>query len=176
MPYGVFDSLRSLGEAILVAALLASGGDPSSAAASPRVRSMSEPVRMLIAETMRRSAVVRELVARLACSDVIVYVEITASPLVPTARTKLVATAGEMRFLRIGLNAGIADSDQGALLAHELQHAVEIAEHEDVRDEAALRRLYARIGHEHHPDAYETDAAQEVELQARRELRRRIGG
>jgi hypothetical protein len=160
----------------LLALLLVSGSDAPGVTPHPHVRSVVPHVRALIDDTLQRSPVVRALGARLACSDVIVYVEITATPQVPTARTKLVITSGATRFLRIGLNAGVPNAALGPLLAHELQHAVEIAEHEDVRDEPAVRRLYLRIGRSTGDDAFETDAAQEVEAVVRRELRRRIGG
>ena len=64
----------------------------------------------------------------------------------------------------------------GPLLAHELQHAVEIAEHEEVRDEDGIRRLYREIGHASGEDAFETAAARDVEALVRLELRRKIGG
>jgi len=161
---------------LLVALLLVSGADAPGAAPLLRVRAAAPEVRLLIADAMQRSTIVRELVARLSCSDIIVYVEFTASPLVPTARTKLVAVATGTRFLRIALNAGTMKGHFGPLLAHELQHAVEIAEHEEVRDDDGLRRLYREIGHSSGEDAYETEAAREVEALVRQELRRKIGG
>jgi hypothetical protein len=175
-PIGLFDALRSLWAGPLFALLLAQGPAAPPSMPSMRVRAVTPELRSVIADTMQRSRTVRELVARLSCSDVIVYVEITGSPQIPTARTKLVVAAGEARFLRIGLNAGLPLGALGPLLAHELQHAVEIAEHDEVRDEAALRRLYERIGRAHGNDAYETAAAQEVETLVRQELRHRIGG
>src|SRR4051812_700920 len=157
-------------------ALLLAVADPPDAVAQAHVRAAVPEVRALISETMRQSPIVRELVARLSCSDVIVYVEMTPSPLVPTARTKFVTAAGSARFLRIGLNAGLSVANLGPMLAHELQHAVEIADHEEVRDEPAVRRLYLRIGRTRGDDAFETDAARAGEAAARHELRRRIGG
>lgn len=161
---------------LLLALLLLSGDGPSAAPAPFRVRATVQEVRTLIADSMQRSPIVRELVARLSCSDIIVYVEITASPQVPIARTRLVTASPDTRFLRIALNASVVMGHFTPLLAHELQHAVEIAEHEDVRDEAALRHLYRQIGHSTGQDAFETDAAREVEALVRQELRRKIGG
>jgi hypothetical protein len=160
---------------LLVVLLLLSGAD-APVAALPHVRAVAPDVRSLIADTIQRSPIVRELVARLACSDIIVYVELSASPQIPTARTKLVAASSRHRFLRITLNAGAAFGHFGPLLAHELQHAVEIAEHEEVRDEDGIRRLYREIGHSSGEDAFETAAARDVEALVRQELRRKIGG
>jgi hypothetical protein len=135
-----------------------------------RVRAVHGAERTL--EDAARSGTVRGLLDRLAASDVIVYVEITGTPDVPTARTKLVTATPAARFLRIAINAAQPPSQWPSLLAHELQHAVEIAEHADVRDDAALRRLFAAIGHQHGLDHYETDAAVAIERLARSELHR----
>jgi len=50
------------------------------------------------------------------------------------------------------------------------------AEHEEVRDEDGIRRLYREIGHSSGEDAFETAAARDVEALVRQELRRKIGG
>ena len=175
MPLDSVALLGSLGAGLLQALLVLPGAD-APVAPLLHVRAAAPEVRTLIADTMQRSPIVRELVARLACSDIIVYVEFTASPQIPTARTKLVAASAEHRFLRIALNAGAAFGHFGPLLAHELQHAVEIAEHEEVRDEDGIRRLYRKIGHSTGEDAFETEAARDVEALVRQELRRKIGG
>jgi hypothetical protein len=175
MPLASLASLGSLGAGLLQALLLLPGAGAPDAPPLFHVRAAVPEVRTLIADTMQRSVIVRELVARLSCSDIIVYVEMTASPQIPTARTKLVAAPTGTRFLRIALNT----HSQGyfaPLLAHELQHAVEIAEHEEVRDEAAVRRLYRQIGYSTGEDAFETAAARQVEAHVREELRRKIGG
>lgn len=140
----------------------------------PHVRAASAPLRSLIDDTAARSPLVRDLLARIGRSDVIVYVELTASPQVPRARTRLVAASPGVRFLRIGISAGISGLDVAPLLAHELQHAVEIAEHGDVRDDGAVRRLYESIGRRGGPDSFETDAALDVEGQVRLECRRYV--
>jgi hypothetical protein len=145
-------------------------------APSPTVRAMAPMVRGLIADTAARSGTVRELLARLECTDVIVYVEMTGSTEIPVARTKLVASAPGVRFLRIGINATLSFNDLAPTLAHELQHAVEIAEDPDVTDDEAVRRLYRRIGRARGFDRYETEAARDVEWIVRGELRRKIGG
>ena len=141
-----------------------------------RLRTESVAMRSLIEGAIARSGTMRGLVARLNCTDAIVYVEITNLPLVPTARTKLVATVPGARFIRISINAGWGDRDRVALLAHELQHAVEIAEQHDVRDDEGVRRLYARIGRSSGRDSFETEAAREVEWIVRSELHTKIGG
>jgi hypothetical protein len=162
----------------LVLALLLAGSGESAAADPPvpRVRAASAQMRAVIDDTASRSPVVRDLLARLACTDVIVYVEFTASPQIPVARTKLVTTVPGARFLRIGINRRVSGPDVGAMLAHELQHALEIAEQDEVRDDEGVRRLFERIGRAVGVDRFETAAAIRVESVARTELRHRIGG
>ena len=157
---------------IVVALMTGPSGDRPAVAVPPHVRAAANAV-MLLDEAAARSATVRELIDRLGATDVIVYVEVTASPEIPVARTKLVTATANARFLRIGLRAALPPYDVTPLIAHELQHAIEIAERPDVRDEQAVRQLYQRIGHQHGVDRYETEAAGDVERQVRAELRRR---
>jgi hypothetical protein len=162
---------------VVFALLLSGATDPDpDRGRGARVRGLGSFVRSLIADTAARSATVRDLLARLTGSDVIVYVEMTGTPEIPTARTKLVTTAPGVRFLRIGISLTVPFNDLAPLLAHELQHAVEIAEHRDVTDDEGVRRLYDRIGRALGRDRFETDAAHDVERAVRAELRRRIGG
>jgi len=164
---------------LLLGLCLASASAPRDPDAPyPRVRAVTPLVRSLIADTAARSLTVRELLARLAGSDVIVHVELTGSAQIPTARTKLVAAVSGVRFLRIAINAGVPFADLAPLLAHELQHVLEIAEEPGAVSEAGVRQLYDRIGRARGGDRYETDAAQQVEWVVRRELSRvaKIGG
>ena len=174
----VSDGVPAYVAASLILGLLAAGPDrpPVASAVTDRVRAESPELRTLIDTTAARSPTVRQLMARLGCTDAIVYVEIVSSPQIPTGRTLLVATAGGARFLRIGINVGLSDTDRSALLGHELQHAIEIAEHGEVRDTAAVRRLFERIGRARGGDRYETEAARDVEWAVRAELRTKIGG
>jgi hypothetical protein len=151
---------------------------PDPDAPYPRVRAVAPLVRSLITGAAARSITVRNLIARLDDTDVIVHVELTSSAQIPVARTKLVAAAAGVRFLRIGINAGVPFADITPLLAHELQHAVEIAEEPGASSESGIRRLYQRIGRARGGDRYETDAAQRVEWAVRREMSRvtKIGG
>jgi len=146
--------------------------DRPAVASLSRVRAAESAMKAL-GDAAASSPTVRTLMDRLAATDVIVYVEITRSPQVPIARTKLVTATADVRFLRIGLNSVMAPPDVIPLIAHELQHALEIAEHAEVRDDAAVRRLFGAIGHQHGIDRFETDAAKRVERAVREELRRR---
>jgi hypothetical protein len=154
--------------AALLAAFVAAVS-PAAVVTSPHVRATSSVIRSMLSEGAA-SPTLMALLRRLDVSDQVVYVAFTSSPEVPTARTRLVVSTGPVRFLRIDINARVAPGDRVPLLAHELQHAVELAEAPDVRDDDGLRRLYRRIGSTHAPDLFETTAAQRVERQVRREL------
>jgi hypothetical protein len=158
---------------IVVALLTGPSGDRPAVALLTHVRAAANAV-TLLDQAAASSATVRELMGRLAETDVIVYVEVTASPQIPLARTRLVTATPAARFLRIGLRGSLPPFDVTPLIAHELQHALEIAECADARDDAGLRRLFARIGHQHGTDRYETDAARNVEQAVRAEIRRAI--
>jgi hypothetical protein len=157
----------------IIALLLSSeaGADKPPVAIAAHVRAAASAGR-IVEDASRRSPTIRDLVERLAATDVIVYVEIVPLRDVPTARTKLVTATPAARFLRIGINNAVPPMDIVPLLAHELQHVVEIAEQTDVRDDAGVRRLYRRIGHQHGVDSYETDAAAHIERIVRTELQR----
>jgi hypothetical protein len=137
-----------------------------------RVRAAAAATKWLD-DIVARSSTARGLIERLAATDVIVYIEVTASAQVPTARTKLVTVTPSARFLRIGISSLLPPNQVPALIAHELQHAVEIAESPEVRDDQGVRRLYERIGRLDRVDRYETDAAVSIERAVRGELRSR---
>ena len=142
----------------------------------PRLRGASPRETAIIADLIARSPTARALADGLEAVDVIVYVEIDRKLRRGHGVTRFVAATPSARFLRVTLApAGHAD-DLAALLAHELQHVVEIARAPDVIDSRGVRRLYRTIGDDRSAtSAFETVAAQEVALQVRRELGRGSG-
>jgi hypothetical protein len=143
--------------------------------AVPHLRAMSPVVRSLIDQATVSSPIVNRLISQLQQSDTIVYVELTGSPEISRARTTLAAAAGDVRFLRISINVLIPPIDRVPLLAHELQHATEIAAAIEARDDMGIRQLYRRIGLGGATDRYETRAATEVERRVRAEQFARRG-
>ena len=142
---------------------------------APHLRATSPVMRSLIDEATVSSAIVNRLISQLQQSDTIVYVELTGSPEIPRARTILATSSPGVRFLRISINVLIPPMDRVPLLAHELQHATEIAGAIDARDEAGMRELYKRIGIAGAADKYETLAATDVERRVRAEQFARRG-
>jgi hypothetical protein len=166
-------SLASLLLSILV------GGSPpaplteSAALEAPtrHVRTTNPAIGRLLARGYRRSPTFASLFTRLQHSDVFVYIE--EVPRLPGAlegRLMMLPRAHDHRYVRIQIAMRGAPEDSIALLGHELQHALEVAEAPSVGDPEALASLYRRIGFGGGGHQYETVAAREMGRTVRREL------
>ena len=145
--------------------------DPSQPPASP-IRSHHLRILNAIDDAGRRSATFRNLVERLNRSDVIVYIE---SGRCGTAQVMsciaVASTAGSYRYLRVTIDTNHSFQLITSEIAHELQHAVEIADAPDVVDGATLRALFRRIGATSAGrDIYETTNARAVAARVSLEL------
>lgn len=146
-----------------------------------RVRTTDRRVRALIDEAVQASPSLRALVERLEQSDVVVYVQCEASAPSPIAgRLTFITTAGGLRYVLVRLRPQRSHPQQVALLAHELQHAVEIAERPAIVDDTSLAREYARFGHIRFSSptgavAFDTSAAVEMGRRVLTELTRPTG-
>ena len=128
-------------------------------------------MRNLLKRGFTRSHTFAQLIARLERSDVIVYVE--EVPRLPGAlegRMMMLPRAHTFRYVRIQIALRGSPDDSVALLGHELQHAIEIAQAIDVADEAGMVKLYQRIGLRGGLHLFDTVAAQEMGRTVRREL------
>ena len=121
-------------------------------------------------ETLRdgcsRSATFKTLVDQLSDTNVIVYIErgICGFGHYKACLPHSVVLAGGNRFIRIVVDPGENGAPELALIAHELQHALEIAGAPNVRSGDDITALFHRIGRSPHcprgtPDCYETGAA-----------------
>ena len=146
----------------------------------PSVRHVraSEPrIIALIDAGLSRSATFRRLVDVLDQSDVIVYVDPkqTRTGLSAYLAHNLIASGG-YRYVHIALEAQGATVRLIALLAHELQHAVEVAQAPDVRDAESLVRMFERSTLKFGcasgaGECYETKAAKDIEAAVLSELK-----
>jgi hypothetical protein len=135
----------------------------------PHVRA-SDP-RILIEEAARRSLTFAHLYARLQETDIILFVEPTRelkSSL--SGRLVFVSATPIVRYLRADIRADLGRTDMISTIAHEMQHALEVADATHVRDEEALAVLYRRIGLGEHGRVFETEIAQVVAERVRKEL------
>jgi hypothetical protein len=77
----------------------------------------------------------------------------------------------QQRYLRVQVALAMNPDEMISIIAHELRHAIEIADAPDVRNETGLVKLYERIGRKSGlPHCYETQAAQDAARHVRREL------
>lgn len=147
---------------------------PSAALDSPtrHVRTSFPYVTSLLKDGFYKSPTFARLVARLEHSDLIVYVEVLQQmPAGIEGRMVMLPHAHGTRYVRIQIGAQEAENDSIALLAHELEHATEVANAPDVTDMNRFVALYERIGQKSGWHQYETAAAQETARQVRNEIR-----
>jgi hypothetical protein len=140
----------------------------------PHVRPQDSQMRALIDDAIASSATVRALVARIAASDVVVFVACERNPSVKAqGRLNFMTSAGGLRYLVIRLKPA-RRSAAVAMLAHELQHAAEIADTPSIVDGESLGREYGRIGYRsqtsHGGVAFDTKAAVETGRRVAAEL------
>jgi hypothetical protein len=136
------------------------------------VRTTDRRVQYLLRIGVSRSKTFASLMASLNASDVIVYIEPTQTlPATLAGRLLLMPQANHQRYLRIQVALATGPDDMIATIAHELRHAMEVANAPDVKSENELVKLYERIGRRSGiAHAYETDAAQDAGRMVRREL------
>ena len=158
----------------------ASGPTVAPATAALRhVRPRDAVATLLLRFGREKSARFRELVRDLEESKVIVYVDVRQdSGHRPSGGLTFIAEAGGIRWVRAMVDSGTPSYARTcqdvvrltAILGHELQHALEVADDVEVRDEATMTALYERIGQRGGLHVYDTLAAQEVGRTIRREL------
>jgi hypothetical protein len=128
----------------------------------------------VIREGVCVSPTLRALADRLDASDLTVHVSVkrfTDRRLAGGLRF-LAATPTD-RVLLIEIAFGLDRYARIAMLGHELQHAVEVAETAQIRDESGFRRFYALHGVEGAIEcSYETDGARQAEIAIRKEMAR----
>lgn len=119
---------------------------PAWAAEDPRVRLLDPAVVLAHEAGSRNSSTFRELVAELQASDVIVHVvSSVALPSGVGGTTRFVGTIGGARYVRIDLASSLTYRSRVAILAHELQHACEIAR-SGAGSSDAVNALFRAIG------------------------------
>jgi hypothetical protein len=137
------------------------------------VRGATPKIKTLIDEGIRRSPTFRNLVDRINRSDVVVYISVSRDlPVGLEGRLSFMTFAGSVRYLHAQVLDGLGVDGMIAIAAHELQHAVEVAEHPSVKNSDALATLYQRIGERSSVahNRYDTAAARSTGRRVRQEL------
>jgi hypothetical protein len=159
---------------VMLATTVAAGGETVSAQnGSTAVRAESDGIRQLIANGMQRSETFRDLSTRLDTSDVIVYVRFSpCSGGVPACLVLASSVAGARRVLIKIDRFGRSPDELTALLAHELQHANEVATASEITDADSFQKSFASRGWKHGA-GFETEEAGKLSKRVAAELSRR---
>ena len=146
-------------------------------AAAPHVRAVSPRLAASVSTLRDHSPTFAALLAQLDASDVIVHVIDGFQPCASGAKACLtfVDSSGGYRYLRVMITKQESEIDVRRHLAHELQHAVEIAQAPQIRDAAGLRAFCLSSGFGwRSADHCETHAAQTVAFRVEHELDQRL--
>jgi hypothetical protein len=137
-----------------------------------RVRALDPFLSSLVADGTRRSYTFARLLEAIEDMDLIVYiVPNTQMPMTLAGRLMVVPAAHDQRYVRIEVAPQGTVEETIATIAHELQHAMEVASAPEVRNDEGLAALYKRIGHlVGGKGAYDTAAARDVGRTVRSEL------
>ncbi len=146
--------------AILIIVLLCA---ESSTAGAPDWARVLRPLDAELAQTLAQLHAVspgaRHLVHRLERSDLLIHI-VAMGPdrnAKLTGTTRFVVTTGGRRFLRITIDERLPADRRAAALAHELQHAVEVANAPAVVDHESFAALYREHGYESGGDPQATN-------------------
>jgi hypothetical protein len=137
------------------------------------IRVLSPCVKTLIEDATTRSSTVRMLVDCIDQSDLIIYVRCVAFKNASLfGRLGFLTAVVGQRYVVIELRTPEQWNMQVATIAHELQHAVEIADARWVRNQATMAQYYRQHGIriDAGPLVFDTEAARTTGLRVRREL------
>jgi len=141
------------------------------------IRSEERWIRNAIQRGITRSPTFRRLVTTLNQSDLIVYIvhRTIARDHLGAYTVHDVMVRGDYRYVRIVIARQAGDVLTLGVIAHELQHAIEIAEAPDVGRTTAVKEFFARIngGDCLAGQCYETTAALDVQKIVMNELQGR---
>jgi hypothetical protein len=135
----------------------------------PRIRTADLEIARAIRRGYDASPTMRRMIQSLQRQDVVVYLE-RHNRFHPgeAAHLRFAGSASGLRYVQVSLSTRLDDRDLIIFVAHELKHALEIAESE-VFDEHTMRELYCRIGEDTHL-GFDTRAARLVTEQVSEEL------
>lgn len=146
--------------------------------AERHIRTTDARILTLIGAATARSETFRHLVDVLNVSDVIVYVEPKQTrQALGGYLAHNITTAGAFRYVHVAIETHGADGRLIPQLAHELQHAVEVAQSPDARDPERLMEMFERLAVKFGcagSTCSETQAAKDVEHIVGEELKMRL--
>jgi hypothetical protein len=160
--------LRMVG--VVLAAMTVAGPYDLKAQTASAVRPEDRAVEVVIANGVERSATFRDLITRLDTTDVVVYVRFSrCAGAVPACLLWASASPGARRLvIKVDRFAGSEDSITAAL-AHELQHACEVASSPEITDLASFQKAFEARGWKG-THGFETQQAKDVHRKVLTEL------
>jgi len=171
---GIAQSDESVGSTSYVSAMTSLPAWPANA----HVRSEDTRFVTVLRNAVARSSTFRDLVGALNRSDVIVYIETRKMRKMRTGFSGYlvhhVVAAGSHRYLKVVINRDLGGDRLTGAIAHELQHAREVAETAGVRSAADMRALFTRLDSGQcvlMRNCTETDAALRLHAMVLEELR-----
>jgi hypothetical protein len=133
------------------------------------VRPETKIARTILDDARRRSPTIADMLDRIEASDVILFLDLQYDQ--PTAgQTRLFSASPLARFVRVIVDLSLPFDRRTEIIAHELQHVLEIVADPTVRDERGMRELFERIGWTVGLRAFETVEARAIEGVVRREM------
>jgi hypothetical protein len=143
----------------------------------PHVRTEDPRLSKIIRQGQDQSPTFRELVNRIDRLSGFVYVVWsrcgTRQGEPDACLDHRLSVSGGIRFLRVNIYPGASGERLLALIAHELQHALEVLSDDSVTSQEEVEKLYERIGIRGAAGNFETAAAQGVQGAVYREARER---
>jgi len=131
---------------LFLALISNSPSTPPASDASQRMRPLDRTAATIAGEAARRSPTAADLMAAVERSSVVVYLR-TGVALPTRGVLNLVGCGGGLTYVAVKIDLKQPSDERIAVLAHELTHAVEIADAPSrVCDERALAALYRRVG------------------------------
>ena len=136
----------------------------SYAQSSPHIRVLDPILKELLDHGVQQSPTLRALVDKVEAAPILVFIEgDIRMPIYVGARLNFVTSVNGLRYVRVTIDCTLSPRRQIALLAHELQHALEIGARTDILDAEAMESLYEDIGFESFEHgshkSFETEAA-----------------
>ncbi len=146
--------------------------DPPAPWVNSHVRAVGLEATRLLEAARTRSAIVAGLVTRLEASDVVVFVTPVTLTQMRTGDLTWMGFSQGIRYLRLRVCTTQPSLDATIeWLAHELRHAIEVAEAEEVSSGKGFDALFRRIGMEWKTGSVETTAAIDIQHAVKQELR-----
>jgi hypothetical protein len=130
------------------AALLLLHAAAAAAQQDSHVRVADRGLKAMLETGATQSPALRALLADLEAAPILVFIDCGVQMRTRVgARLNFVTSVDGVRYVRVGVDCSLGARHQLALLAHELQHALEIAGRPDVVDVDSMASYYEDVGY-----------------------------